>query len=174
MKKIKKTVLIINGKGGVGKDTLINSLVDTYNIHIVSSIDPIKDIAFQLGWDGIKTPVARKFLSDLKRLSIQFNNYPTKFLIKQYWAFLDDDNDIMAVFIREPEEISKFKSLVPNAKSILIVRNECSTPIKWGNSSDDDVFSYNYDYYFENKLLEDSITRFHHLIQFIRTDSSYN
>lgn len=167
---MKKTVLIINGKGGVGKDTLINSLTDKYNIYVVSSIDPIKEIAFQLGWDGIKTPAARKFLSDLKRLSIQFNDYPTKYLLRKYLSFLDDDNDIMAVFIREPVEISKFKTLVPNTKTILILRNESPTPTSWGNSSDDDVFSYSYDYCFENKKLEDSIIRFHQLIQLIHTD----
>ncbi len=167
---MKKTVLIINGKGGVGKDTLINSLIDKYSVQIVSSIDPIKKVAFQLGWDGSKTPIARKFLSDLKRLSIQYNNYPTNYLIEQYLSFLDDNQDILAVFIREPEEISKFKSLVPDSKTILITRNESLIPMSWGNSSDDDVFSYNYDYYFENNQLEDSIIRFHRLIQLIRAE----
>lgn len=38
----KKMIVIINGKGGVGKDTLINSVSKIFRVKNVSSITPIK------------------------------------------------------------------------------------------------------------------------------------
>ena len=41
---MKKRVVIINGKGGVGKDTLCNIIGKKYAIRNVSSITPIKKL----------------------------------------------------------------------------------------------------------------------------------
>ena len=62
-----KTVIVINGVGGVGKDTLCDIASKYYKVMNVSSVDPIKDAARILGWDGAKEPKDRKFLSDLKK-----------------------------------------------------------------------------------------------------------
>ena len=72
---MKKKAVIINGFGGVGKDTFIemvhykarfmhNTLVSTY-----SSVDKVKQAAITLGWDGkSKTEKDRRFLHELKKL----------------------------------------------------------------------------------------------------------
>ena len=49
-----KLIVVINGRGGVGKDTLCSFVSDNYNVMNISSIDPIKEIAKTIGWDGKK------------------------------------------------------------------------------------------------------------------------
>ena len=65
---MEKIVVIINGKGGVGKDTLCDALSSKYTVRNVSSITPIKEIAQLGGWQGGKQNKDRKFLADLKKL----------------------------------------------------------------------------------------------------------
>ena len=40
-----KTVLVINGAGGVGKDTLCAMAAEKFRVENISSITPIKEIA---------------------------------------------------------------------------------------------------------------------------------
>ena len=37
-------------------------------VDVISTVDFVKQIARECGWDGVKTPRNRKFLSDLKDL----------------------------------------------------------------------------------------------------------
>lgn len=69
---MKKIVIIINGNGGVGKDTLCDFAAEKYKVTNVSAITPIREIAFQHGWKGEKTPKSRKFLADLKRIFVEY------------------------------------------------------------------------------------------------------
>ena len=81
---MKRQVFIINGSGGVGKDLFIEmiSFVESriLNKHIgignYSSISKVKEIAEIVGWTGAKTEKDRKFLSDLKLLTTEYNNMP--------------------------------------------------------------------------------------------------
>ena len=63
----KKLIVVMNGKGGVGKDTLCDSLREKYRVMNISAIDPIKEIARQYGWNGEKDDRARLFLAELKQ-----------------------------------------------------------------------------------------------------------
>ena len=67
-----KIVVIINGKGGVGKDTLCNTSTTYFMSEMISAITPIKEVAKMCGWKGDKSSKSRKFLSDLKRLLCLF------------------------------------------------------------------------------------------------------
>ena len=49
-----KTVIVINGQGGCGKDTICNIMAKYYKIKNISTVDPIKDIAKYAGWNGEK------------------------------------------------------------------------------------------------------------------------
>ena len=75
-----KQVFIINGSGGVGKDLFVNmvktsvSKFSPYRVWNYSSIDKVKAIATQIGWSGGKTEKDRKFLSDLKLLTTEYND----------------------------------------------------------------------------------------------------
>lgn len=50
-----KQIVIINGQGGVGKDTFIELLASSkLKIVNVSSVDGIKELARMIGWNGAK------------------------------------------------------------------------------------------------------------------------
>ena len=159
---MKKTAIVIHGKGGVGKDTLCELAAKHIKVKNISSITPIKELAAQCGWGGEKTDKARKFLSDLKRLTIDYNDFPTAWAVREYEEFLKSDEEIMFLHVREPEEIEKFVKASNNAAKTLLIRGgERMTKTAYGNASDDCVEDYSYDYYFTNdKTLEEAETEF--------------
>lgn len=73
---MKNIVVLINGPAGAGKDTFIEmaKLVARMKyddehftiIDSISAVDPIKDVARKLGWNGVKDETGRAALSDLK------------------------------------------------------------------------------------------------------------
>ena len=163
---MKKTVFVINGAGGVGKDTLCNLAAKHFKVKNISSITPIKQIASLCGWDGTKDNKARKFLSDLKKLCVEFNDYPTLWAKREYDEFLLSDEEIMFVHIREPEEIKKFVDATGGLARTLLVRGgKRMSSEKYGNVSDDGVENYSYDFYFMNdSTLEDAERNFINLL----------
>lgn len=148
---MEKLVIVINGRGGVGKDTLCELAAQHFKVRNISSITPIKNIAKQCGWGGEKDDKARKFLSDLKRVLSEYNDYPTRWARREYEEFLDSDEEIMFVHIREGSEIDKFvRATEGRAKTLLIRGGERMTKSSFGNASDDCVEEYRYDYYYTN------------------------
>ena len=104
---MKKCVVIINGKGGVGKDTLCDIVSKKYCVSNVSSITPIKQIAQMGGWKGGKENKDRKFLADLKKLFVEYNDLPFCYLKEEMNLFLQKEQNVLFVHIREIEEIKK-------------------------------------------------------------------
>lgn len=153
---LKKLVIVINGAGGVGKDTLCDYAHQRFLTRNVSSIDPVKKVARTIGWNGEKTPEARRLLSELKRIMTEYNDAPTAYLLEQYRQFIHSGDNILFCHIREPEEIDKFKSKIHTSLVTLLI--ERNTGVKsWGNTSDDDVANYDYDFRFDNNMpLEES------------------
>ncbi|MCL2227619.1 MAG: hypothetical protein FWB97_08345 [Oscillospiraceae bacterium] len=154
-----KLVVIINGKGGAGKDTVCEIAEKHYRAKTISAITPVKEIARQCGWNGEKDNRARKFLSDLKRLLVEYNNLPNKYLECEYKDFIKSDYDLLFVHIRESDQIDEFKSKVSSRCVALIVRSSISDSpdAAFGNTSDDDVEKYMYDYAFQNGKPLDSL-----------------
>lgn len=148
-----KLTIVINGAGGVGKDTLCAMAAKHYRVKNISSITPIKELAAQCGWQGEKTDRARKFLADLKQLTVAYNDFPTTYLAGEYRAFLAGDDEILFVHIREPEEIAKFVRVTEGAAKTLLIRGGNRLRGKaghYGNAADDGVDAYPYDYFFTN------------------------
>ena len=164
-----KLVIIINGKGGCGKDTICNIVSKYYKVVNVSSVTPIKEIAKQGGWDGNKDNKGRKLLSDIKKAFTDYNDLPNTYLSYTYTQFLINiDAEILFVHIREPKEIKKFKKeLITTYYTLLIKSNK--TDCEYGNKSDDNVEKYKYDFVYENngpieKLETDFMNYFEHNI----------
>jgi len=150
-----KKVFIINGSGGVGKDTfveMVSKVVPTINY---SSVDKVKLIAKQIGWDGVsKTDKDRKLLSDLKALTTEYNDMSFNCLKHTVSNFLTISGaSCLFLHIREPEEIKRAVQEF-NAETILVKRD--STQAIKTNISDANVDNYDYDYIINNSgTLED-------------------
>lgn len=151
-----KQIFVINGSGGVGKDTFVELVSVELNdklkrFHTVinfSSVDKVKEIARQIGWDGKKTEKDRKFLSDLKTLTSEYCDMPFESMRSKVDEFLrDKDSVFLFLHIREPEEITRavkeFK-----ARTILVIRN--SVKHITSNMSDKNIFNYDYDFVINN------------------------
>lgn len=142
-----KKVFIINGSGGVGKDTFCEYVGHYAKVKVISSIDLVKDYASKMGWNGSKTPRDRKFLSDLKDLLTKYNDYPFRDICQKVLWFKEDDNEFLFIHIREPEEIDRAKKEF-NAHTILMVNDNVKGI--YSNHADARVLEYNYDIVIDN------------------------
>lgn len=172
-----KQIFIINGSGGVGKDTFVEMVddnsykiisndkkawIESYRIENYSSVSKVKKIAEIIGWNGAKTEKDRKFLSDLKLLTTEYNDMPLNDMKRFARCFMDDDEyetydgKILFLHIREPEEIAKAVKAFEkyNVKTILVKRD--SVKHITSNMADENVYNYIYDIVIENNgTLED-------------------
>lgn len=149
-----KEIIIINGSGGVGKDTFVEFCQKYCNVKNISSVDKVKEAARVLtGWNGTKDEKSRKLLVDLKQLGIEYNNAPFKYIVESAEKFKTTDEEMMFVHIREIEEIEKVRKAT-NARTLLVTNK--NVPIITSNESDKNVMNYQYDFYIRNDgTLED-------------------
>lgn len=145
----KLTVIVINGRGGCGKDTFIRFCRGLLKekgcrVYNISSISPVKKLARWMGWDGVKDEKGRRFLSDLKKLWTEFNDGPTNYLLGQ---LSEIEAGLVFFHVREAEEIEKISEAFPGLITLYISRKKIG---KIGNRSDDEVESYDYEYRVEN------------------------
>lgn len=147
-----KQIIIINGTGGSGKDTFAEFCSKYGKVMNFSSIDKVKEIARLIGWDGQKTEKDRKFLSDLKRLTTDYNDMAFNSITEAVAQFENSNDEILFIHIREPEEIQRAASVF-NAKTLLVKRAGLSNIQT--NYSDANVDNYPYDYIIENTTLEE-------------------
>lgn len=145
---MKKYIFITNGSGGCGKDTFATFLADIVPTVKYSSIDRIKSIAGYCGWKGQKAEKDRKFLSDLKCLTTEYNDMPFQSISERVDRFKHDKKlVVMLIDIREPLEIERAKNAF-GAATILIKRDSVA-PIT-SNMADANVNNYEYDFEIEN------------------------
>ena len=150
-------IIVINGQGGVGKDTFVGYCgYEDEGIYNVSMVDGIKDVAETLGWLGGKELKDRKFLSDLKDLASEYSDFPfqsTVSRIKQITnvnKWLDPTvtkNLIFFVHAREPKDIQRWVDDY-GAHTLLIRRSDVEGD--YGNHADNDVFNIDYNYIIQN------------------------
>ena len=149
---MQKLIFVINGSGGVGKDSFCNAIkkYSGHDTYVISSVDDIKKKAISMGWDGVsKTEKDRKFLSDLKDLCTWYNDAPFHYIKNQIMYFkATPKTEIMFIHVREPKEIQKLKDAFPELKTILVTNK--NVPNITSNDADAGVFDYHYDYYIKN------------------------
>lgn len=147
-----KKIVVINGTGGCGKDTFVELCSKYISVYNFSSIDKVKEIAKIIGWTGTKHDKDRKFLSDLKKLTTEYNDMSFESIKEAINIFNNNNFELMFIHIREPEEI---KRVVEEFKAYsLLIKRKNQELIKT-NYSDASVFNYDYDYIIENTTLEE-------------------
>ena len=120
-----------------------------------SSVQYVKEAAKILGWDGInKDEKSRKFLSDLKLLSAEYNDHPYKMLCKTIDDFLEDDiHEWLFLHVREPGEIRRLVNAYPQIITVLITNKN----IKQVTSNMADASVYHYYKYNETIANDDDL-----------------
>lgn len=147
-----KKIVIINGTGGCGKDTFVDICSKYKKVYNFSSIDSVKEIARIIGWNGSKSDKDRKFLSDLKKLTTDYNDFAFNSIKDAINIFNKSNDELMFIHIREPEEIKKVVDKF-KVKTLLIKRQ--NQELIETNSSDANVEDYNYDYIIINTTLDE-------------------
>lgn len=158
-----KKIFILNGSGGVGKDTFVRYVdayitgVRKYFVAHISSIEPIKEKAWQIGWDGQKDEKGRKLLSDIKMALSEYNDEPFEYIKTKIERFIDDAriiNGVLFIDIREPEEIDRVKQIF-GCETILIKSDRVEQVTS--NMADAGVYDYTYDCVIENNGTVDDL-----------------
>lgn len=148
---------IINGRPRSGKDTFVNFCLEELGAFgkLISTVDFVKEIATECGWDGTKDLKNRKFLSDLKDLLTNWGDVPYKKTLQEIDMFKFDldywdvsDKGVVFIMCREPKEIERFEREL-NAKSVLIRRASVEFE-QQSNHADSEVLNHKYDYIIEN------------------------
>ncbi len=162
-----KLAVILNGRPGVGKDSLCDAVIKRGGARKVSSIDPILALARQGGWDGVKNAAGRKLLSDLKRAFAEYNDLPNRYILEACKEFLQSEDDILFVHIRESDQIDAFRRAAGDTPCVtLLVRRPGAYTQKMGNPSDDGTDECIYDFVFDNdQTLPQSEEAFFRLIR---------
>lgn len=143
-----KSIVVINGSGGVGKDTFVEFCKEFAKVKNISSVDKVKEAATVLvGWNGEKDEKSRKLLSDLKELGIEYNDAPFKYITNMVEEFKNSEDELMFIHIREASEIQKCKDSF-NASALLITNKNVAAIST--NHSDKNINEFNYDYHVEN------------------------
>ena len=124
-------IVIVNGMPTSGKSTFVEYCLKELGCwgREISTVDFVKDIAKQAGWNGEKNLRNRKFLSDLKDLLTEWDDVPYKKIKQAYDDFnfelsqydVSNQRAFLFVHCREPQEIQKFKDRL-NAITVLILR----------------------------------------------------
>ena len=158
-----KHIFIINGSGGVGKDTFVelvstelnNILKKFHTVINFSSVDKVKEIAREIGWNGKKSEKDRKFLSDLKILTSEYCDMPFESMKNKVAEFMkDEESKFLFLHIREPEEIARAVKEF-GAKTLLVIRNSVKHIVS--NIADENVFNYNYDFIIDNSGIKEEL-----------------
>ena len=151
-------IVVINGMPTCGKSAFVEFCLEKLGPwgKEISTVDFVKDIAKQAGWNGEKTPKDRKFLSDLKDLLTEWGDVPYEKIKKTYNDFnyeletygVKSHKAFLFVHCREPQEIQKFKDRL-NAFTVLI-RRESVENNNQSNHADAEVFNFKYDAVIDN------------------------
>jgi hypothetical protein len=154
-------VVIINGRGGSGKDTVC-SMAAKINPHFavsISTVDIVKAWARTMkmasngaaGWNGEKDEKGRRLLSQMKDIWEEYDRGPTKWVVKevQERAKVYPEETIIFIHAREPENIHNLKFLLGDFHPITLLVSRPGIG-DLGNHADDDVDCYDYDCYLDN------------------------
>lgn len=155
-----RKIIIINGTGGSGKDSFVKACqnIDP-TIQNISSVNYVKQVAYELGWDGIKDTKGRRFLSDLKMALSAYNDAPFIMTIKDIEDY--DKNATVFVHIRESDDISKYKTYFEHNGDIVttvVINNSRVKPIT-SNLADADVYNSSYDWIIDNEGTLDDLAQ---------------
>ena len=162
-------VIIVNGHPRTGKNTFCKFAEKVYNTVMYSTVDTVKELATQMGWDGIKTDKNRAMLCALKDFTTEWFDMTYKEMVytieyevesnKNYIGDRKNTTHFIFLYIREPKEIKRMQDWCTknniNCYSVCITRSAVEG-VEFSNHSDKDINEMIYDIYIgNNKTIDD-------------------
>lgn len=146
-----KKIVLINAFPRAGKDTFVKYCSEFAKVDNYSSIDTIRNMLKMVGYRNEKREWDRRFLSDIKKLCVTYNDYPHKETLDTIRIFYEGGNDFEILFlhVREVDEIERLKNEYPKSLTTLFIKNDNAEKIL-SNDSDAMVEYYHYDCYIDN------------------------
>lgn len=144
-------IIVINGMGGSGKSTFV-ALCHEIDPRVIetSTVDFVKEISLQAGWDGAKDQKGRRLLSDIKDALERYDDVPNKKIDEFIQSHPDN---IIFINAREPHNINYYQQKY--GALTIIVKNDNAKKVI-GNHADENVDNYNYNIVINNSgSLED-------------------
>lgn len=149
-----KTLVIVNGYPRSGKSTFIKYLqkvASDSDVMLIehSTIDTVKDIFYQMGWNGEKTPEMRNALSEMKDFYTKYFDGPLneiKRLIKNVYC------PLVITAMREPKEIARTAKWCHenNISCVTVFVTGTNEETHHTSHSDSWVANHSYDWYVYN------------------------
>jgi hypothetical protein len=140
-------LIILNGYPRSGKDSFIDFCMDNLEDKGVSSskhstIDTVKRIAKEMGWNGEKTPEMRNFLSEMKDLYTKYFDGPLNEIKRETMRV-----NVLFTCMREPDEIEKTKkwAISQGINCIRVLVRGDNEERNHGSHSDQKVLDAEYD-----------------------------
>ena len=150
-------VIVVNGPAQVGKDTFVNFCLEELEPYgsAMSTVDFIKELAVDCGWNGEKDPMSRKYLSDLKQIFTDWLDTPmnkvkkeiNNLRLKSIQYNLPDERFCLFVHCREPKEIAR---MAFELGAITVLVDSAAAKLVTSNQSDLGIYNYDYDYVIHN------------------------
>ena len=117
-------IIMLTGKAGCGKDTAYKIMEKYANKSTkrYAFADPLKDIAYKAGWDGIKDERGRKLLVSLGKA---INQYQKNFFVFETANAITEDKDINTKVItdfRLPCEYKAMREWFPLCERIVLIK----------------------------------------------------
>lgn len=144
-----KRIFVINGLPQSGKDTFCEMVGKYADTKVVSTVDYVRDILREAGWDGVKTNRVRYVMCEIKNMLDELFDTSFQIIRNEVDDFMADDNkEIMFIHCREPAGIRRLTTEL-HAESIIVRRP--NHKVECSNDADRYVEAYdNYTYSLSN------------------------
>lgn len=123
-------VILLSGKAEAGKDTFYEMTAERYAKRIIKRIafaDALKQIAFEMGWDGHKDVTGRRLLQDLGEIGRKYRaDLWVDKTIETLQAYSRDADIVCFTDCRYPNELAGIKNskVIDGSSTVVTVRIE--------------------------------------------------
>ena len=146
---LNKKIVIINGSGGVGKNTFVDLVSKYIPTAFYDSVKTVKDMATLAGWDGSKSEKDRKFLSDIRDLTSEYSDLSYRKVKEAAQKFYKDDFCNSVLFVNMRDQADTDRAIKEFGAITLLIRNNNVKKVN-SNHADADVEKRDYDCVIEN------------------------
>lgn len=155
-------IVAVNGLPGSGKTSFVDCCSKFLEEHsrgldviVTSVIEPIKQIATDIAWDGKKDFKGRRLLSDIKDALDEYENFTQEYID----SIITTVADVVFIDVRSKVDID-YLAKKYSAMTVFIENNR-NVISEFSNHADEDIVvsGYHYNYYIQNNSTKEDLQR---------------